>query len=373
MTLSEKEEKLVRKYNLLPQVAAASLIMDFVMCGVWLILVMVDDIVFDNRTFFSMGLYVFLAIVVFYLLIFLYSMFVTRFGMSARAWKELVQKLDVWQDNGDYTGLVAGAVGLGAAGRILGEYGKGAAKKIGKGLEAAGAVGAIGITVGMNWEMLSNARRVASVCNIQIPKAKKYVIPLVLVPLALLVGLYIPEYADSMRVVKEEKQLAAETVYHLQEEFEKTCYYVSADDPFEEYQDYGYSVYGYLYDFDEQRSYLSVRVGNDGLVTEVIYHVELDIQKSKQENMALLEKDLKRLYGLLSEADVRAASEDLLREYALPEDFMETLAAGSYYDEINIKEEGQDGSSIYFSYVTEPEEEYDEYSASYVSISIRAN
>ena len=52
---------------------------------------------------------------------------------------------------------------------------------------------------------------------------------------------------------------------------------------------------------------------------------------------------------------------------------METLAAGSYYDEINIKEEGQAGSSIYFSYVTEPEEEYDEYSASYVSISIRVN
>lgn len=369
--LSEREKKQIQKYCLLPKIAVASILMALAMCGVWLVLVMIDDIAFYNKTFYEPGMYAFIAFVILYMVLFAYALLVPKIGMSKAGWKELVNRLSVYQTDNDYSAQVAGAAGLGAAGRFLSCHGKGTAKKIGKGLEVAGAVDSVGVIAQMGYEMHANARAVADAFGVEPPKAKKYILPLALIPPLLLISMYVPEYGDSIRSAKNERQVAAESVYALQESFARECAYVSIDDPAERYQDYGYSVRGYLYDLDEEeQSYLSARVGSDGAITEVTYYVDINIRKSKEENRQRAVMDITRLHSLLKKSGVAASSADLLDTYTLSDEFTEAFAKGSYYEEVRMSEDGPDQARIYTSYDTDSEEEYDEYSRSYIYLYI---
>ena len=59
---------------------------------------------------------------------------------------------------------------------------------------------------------------------------------------------------------------------------EPACEYVSADDPYERYQDYGYHVRGYLHDGDPdtQKTYTYLDFDNKGTLKEVSYIAEID-------------------------------------------------------------------------------------------------
>lgn len=370
--LTEKEEKLIKKYCLFPKIAIAAIATTFVLCGVWLILVMIDDIAFNSKSFYEVGLYTFLGFVIIYIIIFCYSMLSAKIGMTKKAWRDIVERLAVAQTNKDYSVQTAGALGLGAAGRLLSRHGNDIGKMIGEGLETAGAIGAVGTAAEMGTEMYSNAKRVAQAYRVEVPKAKRYIIPLVIIPLLVMIAIYIPEYAKSFRVNQSEKQIAAEAVYKLQSALEERCAYVSIDDPNENYQDYGYSVYGYLYDLDgSDNSYVSVKVGNDGIINEIMYHVDVDIHKRQEENIVKAKADIKRLHDLLAESDMETLSSDIYNTYTLSDEFVAKFKEGSYYDEINLAEDGQDSARIYISYSTEPEEEYDEYSRSYIYLYVK--
>ena len=62
----------------------------------------------------------------------------------------------------------------------------------------------------------------------------------------------------------------------------------------------------------------------------------------------------------------------LAAEPTFPEEFAERCCAGSYYDDLIVRSETTDGLRVTVSYETDPEDEYDEYSSSYVYLTFSA-
>lgn len=316
--LNENEVKLVRKYYLLAKIALTAFIMALAIGGVWIVLVMIDDIGFSNKSFYSIGLVAYLTIVILYMILFFYAYLSVKLGGRKQAWIDIVEK---------------------ASRRAEEEC----------------------------W----NAKNIAKACRIELPKAKKYVLALIFIPIIALTAIYIPEFMESKRVNDEERRVAAEAVHAVNEAFEKDCRSGYYDNPYERYQDYGYTVRGYLYDYEApDKSYVSVEIGNDGIVNQVIYHASVDIRKSKEENLQRAEKDIQQLNKILNRANVKIAAPDLFERYTLSDEFKEKFMSGSYYEEIDVHDISEGDCKIYTRYCTDSKEEYDEYSSSYIFMNI---
>ena len=146
---------------------------------------------------------------------------------------------------------------------------------------------------------------------------------------------------------------------------------MSADDPYERYQDYGYHVRGYLHDGDSdtQKTYTYLDFDNKGTLKEVSYIAEIDPNASLEDNLARIELDLNELSSAVQTVDVKTVSPELLAPQKLPEEFRQTFLNGSLYERISIRT--SDGPiKTYYSFDTEPEDEFDEYTHPSIRISL---
>lgn len=55
--LSEKEKKQIQKYCVFPKISWVAIIMSFALCGLIVVLEMIDDMVFHNKGFQPGGMY----------------------------------------------------------------------------------------------------------------------------------------------------------------------------------------------------------------------------------------------------------------------------------------------------------------------------
>ena len=99
--LTEREEKLIQKYCLFPQIAITALIMALVLGAPFILLEMIDDLVFHDSETLFWGLYVYLGFVVVYLFIYCYCTLRTKLGMRKEEWQELQRRLSVRQSQSD--------------------------------------------------------------------------------------------------------------------------------------------------------------------------------------------------------------------------------------------------------------------------------
>ena len=129
-------------------------------------------------------------------------------------------------------------------------------------------------------------------------------------------------YADKSFVLSE-----------VADALDPVCEYISADDPHERYQSYGYRVAGYLRGMitDTERCYAYVSLDSQGTVESVSYDAYIDMTISPEENLSRIEKDFEVLNRALKRADVPTEFPDLLSHYRLSEEFktafMRTTAA----------------------------------------------
>ena len=319
---NEEEKRLIKKYCLLPKLSIAFLIMALLIGFVWILFVMINDMVF-NGTFYMLGLYTFLGIAIIYTIAFIICKMIPQMGMRKEKWQEIVKKANVFMSNNDYSSDIS-----------------------------------------------ENAKLVAAICGIEIPKAKKYILSIILLPILLLTIVFIPQYMSSKQNADANIVLASKSVYALQTSLQQECDHVSIDDPKEDYNDSGYQVTGYLYDYNEPyNSYIVVTVGNDGLINDVRYSIDVNLDASKEENLIKAESDLTKLNGMMNNSGVKAQSYDLLQEYTLPKDFQSQFNTISYYEDLNF----QKNEHVSIDYMTDSKEDYDEYSDSYIYISIVAN
>ncbi|MCC8357536.1 MAG: hypothetical protein LJU34_06815 [Oscillospiraceae bacterium] len=364
--LTEKETRIIRRYCLLPALGTACLLMAMLIGAVWILLCMVNDLVFYGD-FYSLGLYTYLAIAAVYTVAFIVCFLVPRIGMGKEAWTEITGKAKVSLNSGDYAPQVSAVLGAGAAGSLLSQSQSPKANRVGAVMKGLAAAGTAATAADIAGEMGRNARLTAEVCGVRVPRTKNYVTAVVLLPILLLTAVYIPHFIAARRTMEAEIAVASESVYALQAALQEGCDHVHADDPREEYDSGGYRVSGYLYSSDSPlTSYIYVLIDNEGFISEVNYAIDLDIQGDKEENILKTAAELATLNRMLNSAGLSARAEELLGEYTLPEEFISQFMAGSYYESITYVK--SDNTWIY--YMTDSEDEYDEYSSSYIYVSI---
>lgn len=191
--LADKEKRQILRYCAYPKFAAAALVMAFASAVLILPLEMVDDLVFHNKGFDPAGLYTALAFVVLNLVVFCYCTLSPKFGMRGERWRSLQERLRVPQTEADRSAQVAGVLAAQAAGRLLKNSDSDATRGLGDAAEIAGAVGAIATAADILSEISGNAEAMAEAYGLPVPNAKKQLIAFVAVPIAVIVGFYVPQ------------------------------------------------------------------------------------------------------------------------------------------------------------------------------------
>ena len=206
-----------------------------------------------------------------------------------------------------------------------------------------------------------DAERAARDLGVELPDAKRagrIMMLAVLAALALAYGAHFIARTASMRA---DSQVAAETISEITDAFERRGYYVIGDDPTEAYDRDGYSVNAHLSDSGDDTTFVSLDVGNDGVVTEVSYKLQVDPARSLDENLARAEERLAGLHAVVEGLDVPVAAPGLLSYGTLPDAFSEAFRAGTLYDDIFFSPDdlgSSEGAAIWCSFDTLPEEDW---------------
>ena len=369
--LTDQERKRIQRYCVCPKVAGAALAMAFVLPFMIIPFEMIDDIVFHHEGFQETGMMAALVLTAIELVIFCYCSLAPRFGMRGKQWKEMQRRLVVEQSEKDRSAQIAGVIGTQAAARLLKNSDNETARNLGGAAEVAAAVGAVATAADLLTESYANAKAMAEAYNVPIPRAKKLIIALVALPLAIACGAYIPQLAQGNIEMQENAAAAAEQIAIARKTLEPACEYVSADDPYERYQDYGYHVRGYLHDGDSdtQKTYTYLDFDNKGTLKEVNYIAEIDPDASLEDNLARIELDFDELSSVVQTADVKTVSPELLAPQNLPEEFRQAFLNGSLYERISIRT-SDDPIKAYYSFDTDPKDEFDEYTHSSIRITL---
>lgn len=370
--LTQQEEKLIRRYCVYPKIAVTAVIMALVLGVPFILMEMIDDLVFYDESIAFWGLYVYLGIVALYMIVFCYCTLSTRLGMRREAWQELRRRASVRQAQSDYTAAITGSMAAGAAGRLMQKSDSKAVRGLGAASQVAGAVGAVYTAGAMNRELANNAEAMAAAYRVEVPNTKGLRLAMVLVPLAVLIGVYIPQYVNAQAAKQQNILQVSRQMETLADALEPVCEYVSADDPAERYQTYGYRVIGYLQgmDTDTEKSYVYVSTDTDGTIESITYSEEINMERTPEENISHIEKNFETLHRALQGITVPVTSPELLTIFRLSEEFKTAFLSGSYYQQINLRDDSGD-VRIYYSFETESEEEFDEYTSPRVYIYVQ--
>lgn len=325
--LTEQERKRIQRYCIYPKVAGAALAMAFVLPFLIIPFEMIDDIVFHHEGFQETGMIAALVLTAVELVIFCYCALAPRFGMRGKQWKEMQRRLAVEQSEKDRSAQIAGVIGTQAAAHLLKNSDNETARNLGGAAEVAAAVGAVATAADVLTESFANAKAMAEACGVPIPRTKKWIVALVALPIAIVCGAYIPQLAQGNIEMQENAAAAAEQIAIARKTLGPACEYVSADDPYERYQDYGYHVRGYLHDGDSdtQKTYTYLDFDNKGTLKEVSYIAEIDPDASLEDNLARIELDLDELSSVVQTVDVKTVSPELLAPQKLPEEFRQAF------------------------------------------------
>ncbi len=340
---------------------------------------MIDDIALESRGTYDAGIFALLPIVVVYLVISMILLVRSRSLAGSDEWAAVERAALTPHVDASTPGELNAALGLASTGRVAQAVGEGRGDRNLEGVGetaqvAAGALGLFGI-----WHLMHTlheaARRIADGYRLPMPRLAPRRLAVFLAPVIALVIVFVPRLAASASAMSEAQQAAAETIDAVAAAFEDGgCGYVSADDPQEGYQSYGYRVFGYTLDIgDPETSSLCVTMNEDGVVETLDFHTDFDLSLAPKENLARAERDFASLSEMVAGLDVPVAADGLLAaEPTFPEEFVEQFGAGSYYDDLIVRFDAAGGLSGTVSYETDPEEEYDEYSGSYVYLTFEA-
>lgn len=371
-TLSEKEKKQIQRYCAYPKIAMRALVMSFAICALIVPLEMIDDLVFHNDGFNPAGLNAGITLIAIYVAVFCFCALRPKFGIRGKQWLDLQNRLAVRQAESDRSAQVAGVLATQAVGRLLQKSDNKAAQAVGGAAQVAGAVGAVSTAADMLSESANNAEAMADAYGVPVPNIKKQLIAFSIVPALVLIAIYIPQYAQGSQETQEKIALAAERIDMAENALAQVCEHVSADDPYEEYKDYGYHVRGYLRegDFSWDGAYAYLTFDEYGTITEINYCEGVDVAASLEENLSHAERDFQTLNAPLSGLGVSGAHSELLAMCAIPADFKEAFLQGSFYEGVRVYSNDAP-VRVACSFDTEPEEEFDEYSRPQITLSVR--
>lgn len=209
-----------------------------------------------------------------------------------------------------------------------------------------------------------SAKRVAQATDVELPNKRTARWTATILALVFLALVYAVNYVSLVMDNQGQQELAAKTVSAIEASLEDAGFYVYGSDPLEGHDPDGYNVYARIESDDvfEDTSNTGLVVDNAGVVVEVSYSMDVDPELPLEESLAQAESDLAVLHDAVAALDVPAAAPGLLSYGELPEEFRADHLAGSpdedvffHDDELDIA----DGVEVSCNYsVTIDEGEY---------------
>ena len=191
-TLSEQERKRIQRYCICPKVAGAALAMAFVLPLLIIPFEMIDDIVFHHEGFQETGMMAALVLTAIELVIFCYCALAPRFGMRGKQWKEMQHRLVVEHDRERPARHKSRALLARSRRAPAQEQRQRDRAQPGWRGRSRRCRSAVATAADVLTESYANTKAMAEACGVPIPRAKKWIIALVALPLAIVCGAYIP-------------------------------------------------------------------------------------------------------------------------------------------------------------------------------------
>lgn len=376
--LDARDEKLVRKHYLLPKVAWYALAALFPTGGFTILLVMIDNIALGSSGFGDLQLAVMVALLIAEGALCIACGLAAKAGLRSEHWQELERAAMGFNADASANGAIADGIGVAAGGRLVGTLGGDDLDALGTGLEiAGGSMAAYGFFETMN-RMSKSAAAVGHAFGVKLPGLTRTRLAAFVLPLLILALAFIPRFMESASQASAAQEAAAHTVAKVARTLEPVSDRVSADDPSLQRRGSGYDVTGRITDENgDDIARITVETDEHGLVTGVIYSSEVDVERTTEENLARAEQAFARFHNALATAaladeGVEYADMGLLAAPNLPEDFRQAFLANDYYTELDIDMEDTGTLRAWALFSTEPEDEFDEYTDTSISIYLQA-
>lgn len=341
--LTEAEQRLIRKYYLLPQLGRKGIFAILALSAECIVLNMLDDLVFHNpQPPYLAGWIAYFALVIALTVFCCYAYLSAAYGMRKPAWKTIERKRAAARkqvreqakaasdEEGTSRAALTAAAGVAAAGRVLADGVLDAADVASASYSATGVARYAEATAGIS----RDAARAAHDLGVELPNPKRVSALILLGVLAVLALTYGVHFLGRMGAMGEDQQRAASTLSSIERTFEDEGFYVVGAGSAEEHDPDGYSIYGNLIEMGDDGTRVGLRVDNEGVVYEVSYTLDINPELSLEENLAKAEDDLARLQAAVAKLDVPFEQPGLAAQIALPEAFKDAFLAGTLYEDI---------------------------------------
>ena len=120
-----------------------------------------------------------------------------------------------------------------------------------------------------------------------------------------------------------------------------------------------------------QAAYVYLTFDADGMLTDVDYTSQIGPEAGLADNLVRVEQDIATLCAPLNGLEISVAAPSLLTSCGLSDEFKQAFLAGSLYEGIGIKAE-DDSIKSYYTFDTDPEDEFDEYTHPEISLLLSA-
>ena len=278
--LSEKEIRRVKRYAALPILGLAAMAVSILSIFVVLALTMLDDLVFYNSAnIYRPALYAWGIIVLCNLAFFAWAFISVRLRLMGRSWQEIRYKVGLGPKRMD-SNLMSEAMEAQRDMRITG-------------------VADVSVGFGLAGWMRENAEDVAKAAGIELPPVRKQVIAILLVPVLLLTALYIPEFVRAGTTYDANRQAAHHTLTALADCFEKADLDPHYADPLDTKSR---AYYDFRVGSSDDQGFFSAEVSQEGLIQKVTYTYNIDGDVTSQQNLELMQENLRELQKIFSDA-----------------------------------------------------------------------
>ena len=357
--LTRKEEKLIRKYELMSQLGLPAMLLAFASPFVWLVLCVIESLVSHTKNTNMTGMYIMLGVVVFYIVVFAYSVLGVQCGMRGRKWRTIVDKSMVQYIQGNHTAEIGVALGTRAVGNLMSQSSNKAVQNLGKGAQIASTMITVDVVDNITEEQQDNVDSVLKANNMKPRKRSLLKTAIMWMPVLILLIAYIPIFASANEYSKEQIRVCSETLDKLERSLSEVCEYVSADDPTEYFDTDGYTITGYVRDVGEKyNSRITIEIDGEGVVKEVSYWFHVDDTKSKEENLDYVNTDMLILHAGFKSGDTEVASDVFVDTNEIPSSYKDAYV--SLKSEEKIHENMDIENNIKVTYGYAPVEDYND-------------
>lgn len=355
--LERSEILLIRRYYMYFRLSAPLLIVCFAIPFFWLLLVMINDLVFYSSPkdpYFMVPLYVMLGLVVIYLTLFCVFFLSLRLGIRKARWQGIGRHTVTEEDQSDWNRQSAMVGGMMAAGRLMNRSDNETVQTMGNLTQAASAVGAACMVASQVGSIGADITEKARHFKVVLPRVGKYRLLIILLPILILVGTFLPRFAYSREYHKEKVQAVLTSVGMLRESFEEgDAYWVSGiteEKQVERRTSFPVSCH---YNATEDSTYSYIIVEEDGVVREVNFHMEVDESLPPEESLAVFAQRVKEMQERLFRAGVEIDIPGYSAESEIPEELTGEYLSGDGREKCFTSHEWENAKGSFSYYPAE--------------------